>query len=157
MINSDGPESIPAAFVEAWNARDARGIAALFDEDADFVNVTGLWWRDRAAIEKAHAYGLDRIFDQSELRLVQTRIRMLAEDVAVVHARMRLSGQSPIDDVAQPRPRTTIFSFVVHRTADGWSCVSAHNTDVISGMETNVIDEEGRFRSVDYRGATGRR
>lgn len=147
----DRPESIPAVFVEAWNRRDADGIAALFDDDAEFVNVTGLWWHDREAIRRAHAYGLERIFNRSTLRLGAVRVKRLADDVAVVHARMTLSGQTAAGDVARPGTRTNIFSFVVHRTPDGWRCASAHNTDVVPGMETNVVDDEGRLRSVDYR------
>ena len=147
----DSPERIPEAFVEAWNRRDARALAALFDEDAEFVNVVGLWWHDRAAIERAHAYGLERIFPDSTLTLVRTTVKRLRDDVAVVHARMRLTGQTPIDGIDAPQARTTIFSFVVHRSESGWSCASAHNTDVVPGAETNVIDEAGQFQSADYR------
>jgi uncharacterized protein (TIGR02246 family) len=147
----DRPDSIPRAFVEAWNRRDADGIAALFDEDAEFVNVTGLWWHDREAIRRAHAYGLSRIFDRSTLRLGVVRVKHLADDIAVVHARMMLSGQTPAAGVAAPGTRTNISSFVVHRTPDGWRCASAHNTDVVPGMETNLVPAEGRLRSVDYR------
>jgi uncharacterized protein (TIGR02246 family) len=43
----EGPETVPSRFVEAWNARDTDGIAALFEKDAEFVNVTGLWWHER--------------------------------------------------------------------------------------------------------------
>lgn len=147
----DTPESIPQAFVEAWNHRDARALAALFDEDAEFVNVVGLWWHDRAAIERAHAYGFERIFPDSTLGLLRVKVKHLREDVAVVHARMRLTGQAPVAGVETPQARTNIFSFVVHRTEAGWRCASAHNTDVVPGMETNVADEAGRLRPADYR------
>lgn len=147
----DAPERVPVAFVEAWNWRDPDAIAALFDADADFVNVTGLWWHDRGAIRAAHACGLARIFDRSTLRLTTVRVKRLSEDVAVVHARMHLEGQAPVGTVAAPRARTNIFSFVVHRGADGWRCASAHNTDVVPGAETNIVDDEGRLRGVDYR------
>lgn len=150
-IPIDSPERIPAAFVEAWNRRDADGIAALFDDDAEFVNVTGLWWHDREAIRRAHAYGLTRIFDRSTLRLGVVRVKHLSGDVAVVHARMTLTGQSPVAGVAKPGTRTNIFSFVVHRSPRGWSCASAHNTDVVPNMETNVVDADGRLRAADYR------
>ena len=149
------PDGIPRAFVEAWNQRDADGIAALFDEDAEFVNVTGLWWHDREAIRRAHAYGLSRIFNRSDLRLGALRVKPLGEGIAVVHARMHLSGQSPAVGVEAPAPRTNIFSFVVRRTDGGWRCASAHNTDVVPGMETNVVDAEGRLRGVDYRRGEG--
>ena len=156
----DGPESIPHAFAEAWNRRDPDGIAALFEEDAEFVNVTGLWWHDRASILKAHRYGLSVIFDASELTLRQVTGKRLRNDVAVVHAQMRLTGQTPpgsARDGTRPQPRTTVFSFVVHRigpddgTGERWSCASAQNTDVVPGMETHLADADGTFRAVDYR------
>ncbi len=145
------PEQLPAVFVQAWAQRDADGLAALFVEDADFVNVTGLWWHDREAIRKAHAYGLAHIFADSNLQLLGTKVRYLADDIAVVHSRMRLSGQSPIGDVGAPAPRRTVFSFVVQRREEEWRCVSAQNTDIAPGMETNVIDAKGQMHSVDYR------
>ncbi|HET6566986.1 MAG TPA: SgcJ/EcaC family oxidoreductase [Rhodothermales bacterium] len=146
----DSPERIPAVFVEAWNNRDPDTLASIFDEDGEFVNVTGLWWHDRASIRKAHAYGLENIFNRSTLQLVRVKVKRLSDDVAVVHARMRLSGQTPVGGVTSPGTRHTIFSFVVHRTAEGWRCASAQNTDVVPGMETNIIDDAGRLRSVDY-------
>lgn len=147
----DRPEHVPRVFVEAWNRRDPETLASIFDEDADFVNVVGLWWEDRAAIERAHAYGLTRIFDRSTLKLGRVKVKRLSEDIAVVHARMRLREQTPVDDVQRPRPRTTILSFVVHRTSEGWRCASAQNTDVVPGAETYVMDASGRLRSADYR------
>ncbi len=147
----DSPESIPRAFAEAWNRRDPEALAALFDTDAEFVNVVGLWWHDRASIQRAHAYGLERIFDQSTLELLRVKVKWLSEDVAVVHARMRLVGQTAVAGVERPQSRTNVFSFVVHRTPAGWSCASAHNTDVVPGVETNVLDESGQLRPVNYR------
>ncbi len=52
------PQDMPRAFADAWAARDAAALAALFAPDPDFVNITGIWWQDRDAIEKAHDYGL---------------------------------------------------------------------------------------------------
>ncbi len=146
----DTPERIPAVFVEAWNARDPVTLASVFDEDAEFVNVTGLWWHDRAAIQRAHAYGLKHIFGDSELRIVRRTVKWLRDDVAVVHAKMRLTGQTPVAGVEAPGPRQTIFFFVVHRTPRGWRCAAAHNTDVVPAAETNVLDDEGRLRPVSY-------
>lgn len=146
----DRPESIPARFVEAWNDRDPARLASVFDVDAEFVNVAGLWWHDRAAIEAAHAYGLERIFSRSTLRLELVKVKWLSDAIAVVHARMQLTDQSPVDGV-EPGPRRTILSFVVHRTGEGWRCASAHNTDIVPGAETNIIDAEGRLKSVSYR------
>lgn len=154
----DRPDRIVDLWIEAWNQRNADQLAALFDEDAEFVNVTGLWWHDRAAIRRAHEYGLRIIFDQSTLTLLRRRVTWIVGGpdtegpaAAVVHAKMKLTGQTAVADADEPGPRRTIFSFVVHRTDNGWRCASAQNTDVVSGTETNVADPSGRLRPVSYR------
>jgi len=144
-------EEIPSLFADAWNSRDPDALASLFDEDADFVNVTGLWWHDRESIRRAHAYGLERIFNASTLSIDETRVKHLSDDVTVVHARMVLSGQTAIGNIKEPGPRTSIFSFVAHRAGGRWQCASAHNTDVVPEMETNVVGNDGRLRPANYR------
>jgi len=137
------PQDIPALFVRAWNDRDPDALASLFDEDAQFVNVSGVCWQDRESIRKAHAQGLKRIVNKSTLTIDEMKVKLLAPDVAVVHTRMTLSGQTPA--------RSTIVSFVVHRTVvDWWQCASAHNTDVVPVLETNVIDEAGMSGFANY-------
>ncbi len=146
-INS--PEEISARFAEAWNERDAGKLAALFDEDADFVNVVGIWWDSREDIRKAHDYGLRVIFNDSELKVTKTKVKFLSDTIATVHARMRLKGQAPIDNIT-PGMRFNIFTFVVHHTENGWSCAAAQNTDIVPGKETNLA-EGGEIKAADYR------
>ena len=145
------PGQIPSLFAEAWNRRDPDSLASLFEDDAEFVNVTGLWWHDRASIRTAHAYGLERIFNTSTLSVDETRVKHLSPDVVVVHARMTLSGQTPIGKIRRPGSRTNVFSFVAHRAGAGWLCASAHNTDIVPRMETNIVDDEGAFRAANYQ------
>jgi uncharacterized protein (TIGR02246 family) len=147
----DSPESIPEIFARAWNKRDAQKIASVFDQDAEFINVTGLWWHKREDIEKAHAYGLSTIFKDSTLTLIRTKVKYLADNIAVVQAKMKLSGQSPVAEVSSPGLRRNIFTFVVHKTGENWTCASAQNTDIVPGKETHVRDEKGQLIAVDYR------
>ena len=136
------PEDVPARFARAWNDRDPDALASLFDEDAEFVNVAGLCWHDRESIRKAHASQLARAFTKSILATGETKVKLLAPEVAVVHARMTLS-EEPAGAVTHAGPRTTIVSFVVHRAGNRWLCASAHNTDVMPITETTAIDEAG--------------
>lgn len=139
---------MPHAFAAAWAARDAAALAGLFAADADFVNVVGLWWHDRTAIERAHHYGLTTFFRDSTLRVGRVRLRELG-DTAVVQARMHLSGQiAPDGGIAEAR--TNILTFVMHRAEDGWTCVTAQNTDVMPGAETQVATPDG-LTPRDYR------
>jgi uncharacterized protein (TIGR02246 family) len=142
------PEAFPAAFIAAWQTRQGNAIAALFTEDADFVNVTGLWWHGRAAMAKPHDYALNSFFAQSSLRAGRTTVRRLGPDVAIVRFRITLSGQIAPDG-SLAGDRQTILTAVLQRDENGWLAVSAQNTDVVPGMETHV--NSGTLRPADYR------
>jgi len=140
---------MPMAFARAWMARDARALAGLFAEDADFVNVVGLWWHDRAAIETAHHYALTSFFADTDLRPGRIETRQLGDAAAVVHCRFHLTGQRAPDG-AIAGPRVTILIFVMERRAGGWICVAAQNTDVVPGAETHLAGDTG-LTPQDYR------
>jgi len=133
----DSPDTVAAAFVAAWMRRDPDALAALFAEDADFVNVVGLWWEDRPAIAAAHRIGLTTFFARSRLALGRVKTRRLGGDAAVVHARLRLTGQT-MPDGAGAGPRSTILVFMMQRRPSGWICVAAQNTDIVPGAETRA-------------------
>lgn len=145
------PAGIAEGFAAAWNSSDAEALAALFVEDADFVNVVGLWWSSRKRIRAAHEYGFRKIFDGSQMHLEKVRVRELGERTAVVHALWTLTGQNPPpeeDSAAAPAPRQGVISFTVQRqsgTPDddgGWLAVSAQNTDRVPGAETLTASDE---------------
>jgi hypothetical protein len=50
---------------------------------------------------------------------------------------MTLVGDDAAADLGS---RTTIVSFVVHRTGDRWVCASIHNTGVMATTESTVMD-----------------
>lgn len=143
------PEDFPAAFRDAWMARDGDAIGRLFAEDADFVNVVGIWWEDRAAIARAHGYALGSFFVGTRLSVGRVKVRRLG-DTAVVHARVRLTGQTAPDG-SEAGPRTTILVFVLAQRDNGWTCVAAQNTDVVPGAETQLAGPGGTAPA-DYRG-----
>lgn len=146
---AETPEDIPRRFADAWNRRDAQGLAALFAEDADFVNVVGLWWEDRGAIERAHHYGLTTFFRQSEIAARRVKVRRVGDDIAIIHTRWRLTGQLDRDG-HRLDPRTAIMVFVARRNSTGWTVLAAHNVDSVPGAETNAV-RDGATAPVDYR------
>lgn len=143
------PNEIPVRFAEGWNARDAEGIARLFEEDADFINVVGLWWDNKDDIRKAHDYGLKVIFNESTLKVGRVKVKMLSDDIAVIHTRMRLTGQTLKGDPTGLRQN--LFLFVARKSGDYWLCVSAQNTDIVIGAETNFRDDNGNLIPIGYR------
>lgn len=129
-------------------ARDAKALAALFVEDADFVNVVGIWWEDRSAIERAHGYALGSFFSQTRLSPGRIKTRMLGEDAAVVHCRFHLSGQTAPDGT-KANPRNTIIVFVLRQAGNHWQAVTAQNTDIVPGAETQLNTDQ--LKPADYR------
>lgn len=145
----EAPESVADGFRAAWNAHDAAALAALFEAEADFVNVTGLHWTRRAEIEAAHAYGFARIFAGSRLEMTARRVRRLGPDLALLVVHWSLTGQTAPDGTPAG-PRRTVMSFLVRRAADGWRALAAHNTDRIPGAET-FVRRDGRLAPASYR------
>nr|WP_105014000.1 aldo/keto reductase [Salinibacter sp. 10B] len=80
-----------------------------------------------------------------------------ALDDAVRRGQVRYIGASSMwaHQFAEALSRSDhLFSFVVRRTEGRWACVSAHNTDVVPGSETNVVGPDGKMQSVSYRSAS---
>ena len=144
------PSEIAERFKKAWNSYDAEGIARLFFENADFVNVTGKCWDNKEDILKAHDFGFRVIFKNSHLEILNVKEKMLSEDIAIVHTRIRLTGQTE-KEIEKADIRETMFLFVLRKIDGQWLCESAQNTDIAFGMQTNIRDEKGELKSVSYK------
>eukprot|EP00656_Telonema_subtile_P022243 TRINITY_DN23347_c0_g1_i1.p1 TRINITY_DN23347_c0_g1~~TRINITY_DN23347_c0_g1_i1.p1 ORF type:complete len:133 (-),score=34.96 TRINITY_DN23347_c0_g1_i1:177-575(-) len=130
--------------------RDAGSLAALFQEDADFVNVVGLWWSKRRDIQKAHAYGLRTFFRDSSLTAEKVKVKYLGDGtVATVHVSWLLQGQLEPDGSTSER-RRSVMVLVAEKEADGWRVAAAQNVDVVSGAETMSSTTAG-VAPVTYR------
>jgi uncharacterized protein (TIGR02246 family) len=149
MPTPETPEDVPRLFAEAWNAKDAGALAALFVPDADFVNVVGLWWHNRTDIERAHHYGLTTFFRASHITPRRIKTRQITPEVAVVHVRWHMGGQLDRDGHALG-DRTGIMVFVTQKTDTGWRVLAAQNTDIAPNAETNA-QQDGALTPVDYR------
>ena len=134
-----GPAAVAEAFAAAWNAADADALADLFAEDADFVNVVGVWWTRRRQIRVNHALGFRWMFPASRLVLGQVRVRELG-DVAVVHAPWTMTGQTAPDG-DEAGERTGVLLLVVRRTEGvGGGSRAEH------GLRARGADPPGRRR-----------
>lgn len=132
------PTDLVREFAVAWDAKDAEAIGELFVEDADFVNVVGLWWTGRRSIVKAHKFGFRHAFADARLTITKVSQRDLGDDVAVVLAQWQMSGQ--VDPDGEPAdPRRGVISATLVKLADGsWIGVSCQNTDIAMAADTNV-------------------
>ena len=127
------PEDVAKAFADAWNRHDAHGLADLFTEDANFVNVVGMWWKNRNEIEGAHRATHDTIFRNSRLEGRVSSVVALAADIASVHYTWTLTGASAPDG-SRAGPREGILLLIVQNGQPAWRIKVAQNTDIVPGM-----------------------
>lgn len=132
--------AIAAAFTETWNRHDMKAFADLFAADADFVNVVGMWWKNRGEIEGAHAHSHATFFRNSRLAGDVHGVKFLGPDVATVHVVWELSGQLEPDG-SVGLPRRGILLFVMARQGGRWLIQAAQNTDIVAGALTKPADK----------------
>ncbi|AUX38968.1 uncharacterized protein SOCE26_003490 [Sorangium cellulosum] len=137
-------EQLVAAFNDAWNRHDMDAFAALNAEDADFVNIFGIWWHGRAAIRESHVGIHKTVFRQSRLESVRVETRFVAPDVAVVRWAWVLTGALTPDGKPAPDMQG-ILVHVARREGDKLRIVTTQNTQAtadafraVRGMDTEA-------------------
>lgn len=84
------PADAGRAFADAWNRDDMDDFSSLFCEDANFVNVVGMWWKNRREIEAAHRATHETMFRDSRLKGVLALCRAVSQLGRIFRRPMRL-------------------------------------------------------------------
>ncbi len=121
------PTAFPRAFTNAWSAHDARAMAALFAEDADFLTLTGHWAEGKKAIAETLAGELAGAFARAKLVTGRTKVRELSPGVTLVMQRFVLSGILNADGTDAGRIGA-VLSAVLTATESGWIVATAQFT-----------------------------
>lgn len=116
---------------EAWNAGDMSAAAALFSEDADFVNVWGSHWHGRDRIESEHGRRHHAQLKDSSFSVRDLSVQKVRPDVALIHVAWAIRGDHNQD--GSPRePREGLFTWVMLKDQRGrWWVRAAHNVHVV--------------------------
>jgi uncharacterized protein (TIGR02246 family) len=110
----------------AWNRYDGASLAAVFTEDANFIQIFGGQLDGRAAIEAAHRHIFETIYSGSRASFVLRSIRFLRPDVALVFARAHVKFVEG-NEVHEIETRPTL---IVVKEEDKWQIVAFQNTKV---------------------------
>lgn len=121
------PTRFPRAFADAWAARDAGAVAALFADDADFLTLTGHWSEGRKAIADTVAGEMAGAFARAKLVTGRVKARAIAPGVAHVMQRYVLSGIVNADGSDAGRVGA-ILSATLVEGAEGWRVAAAQFT-----------------------------
>jgi len=126
-------ENVVRAFSDYWNRHDMEAFAQLFAEDAEFVNVVGLWWKGREEIKRAHVATHATMFKNSRLTLTQIEVRFVKPDVAIARSSWELTGHLGPSGEALPERKGILVHLVV-RIDGKWKIIDSQNTDIVEGV-----------------------
>ena len=128
------PADVTARYETAWNTHDMELFATLFHQDATFVNRFGTYWKGVDAILGGHRAIHETVYRDSTLKIDPPEVRMLSNDIAIVHFWTRLAtGEA---HPAGPHITDTLVMAVLTRREGNWRIQAAENvtlTDPRSG------------------------
>lgn len=142
------PADLAWQYAEAFNRHDVDALAALFAEDADYVNEVGLVWRNSRSIVRAHARAFASMYARARFTVENVLERPVADGVRVIIVRWRLEHQLDPEG-AVTEPRRGHLSAVLERRDGGWLIVSAHNSDLTPGVDT-LVAHDGALEPTSY-------
>jgi len=123
---------VPQAFVAAWANHSGQQLAQIMSEDVDFVNVGGDWLHGRHDFEVYHTRLLSGRFGKSTLAPVDTAVRFIRPDLAVLHWSWVVVGDGH-EDPQTHKPRRGIFTMLVEKRNGVWLVTVAQNTNQMPG------------------------
>lgn len=123
MSTARDEEAIRALFDamgDAWVREDGAGFAAIFANDADFINIRAQALRGRDEIARHHTAIFTTIYRGSSVRIGDLRIRFIRPDVATIEA------ASAVTLPSQPERHAHMLAVAV-RTDGRWAIQALHN------------------------------
>lgn len=108
---------------DAWEEGNARAFTNLFTEDATYTVWYGTQLKGKAEIEQGHEFVFTVLYPNSRLHLDIVEIRMLGEDVALVHSEASLLMQEEKVDEPEAVPL-----WIMHRINGEWKIAVMQNT-----------------------------
>jgi uncharacterized protein (TIGR02246 family) len=126
--DKDVLRELPRAFSAAFAKRDAHKLAQLMAEDVDFVTVGLLWLRGRADFAKYHNRLLTGRFSNIVHTILDTDVRFIRPDVAVVRHSWNLKGDRNPDGSERPQ-RFGLMTMVAEKRSGTWLVVAVQNVN----------------------------
>ncbi|HEU0174997.1 MAG TPA: SgcJ/EcaC family oxidoreductase [Blastocatellia bacterium] len=111
-------------YTVAWNKHDARSLALLFREDADFVGGSGGIFRGRSQIERLMAEEFSAPLKEWKLTNAIEDIRFLKPDIAIVNGTYEATG---IGSNAQSVPLKGLYTVIMGKERGQWVGLGARS------------------------------
>ena len=130
--DEDALRQLPRAFCDAWAKHDGHELAKIMAENVDFVTVGAVWLRGRENFEKYHRRLLEKRFRESTNTPLETVVRFLRPELALVHWSWTIEGDKNPDGSARPK-RFGLMTMLAEKRSDRWLVIAAQNTNAGPG------------------------
>lgn len=130
------PEDIPLAFQAAWNNHDMKAFAALFHQDATFVNRFGHYVKGIDEIIALHQPIHDTIYSDSTLENELIDVTSLTNDICISHFWSRLTAG--LAHPQGPHQIDTLLLTVLVKENNSW-CIQALENVTLTNPRTGQI------------------
>jgi uncharacterized protein (TIGR02246 family) len=90
------------AMVESWNKHDHAQMAAYATEDFSWVNIVGMWWKNRKEVQFSTQLYHEVMFKTTPMKKIGVFVRFIRDDVAVVHFKSHVGTFSTPDGHQMP-------------------------------------------------------
>lgn len=122
--------NIVERYIDSWNNHEGKGFGDDFTDDADFVNIFGMYMKGKALIEERHVKILTTFYKGSVLEILDTQLREIAPNVVVGIINWRLNGfRAPGSDPSTPGVvKEGVFTQVFLNSGKKWEITASQNT-----------------------------
>lgn len=118
---------LPQKFSEAWARHNGHELAATMSSDIDFVNVGAIWLHG-SDVATYHDRILKGRFKNSTNSPLQTKVRFIRPDIAVVRWSWKIDGETLAD--GSPAPvRFGLMTMIAEKRGDKWMVTNVQNTN----------------------------
>jgi uncharacterized protein (TIGR02246 family) len=122
--DEDAVRKLPQLFCAAWEKHDGHQLAQIMADDVDFVTVADVYLHGQADFEKFQVRLLSGRFKDSHIKVLQTTVRFLDPDIAVVHYRWNIYSDKSYDRTARS-PRFGMMTMIAQKWSGTWQVVVA--------------------------------
>ena len=116
-------------------------MAAYTTPDVSWVNIVGMWWRGRPAVQMAHQQIFDTIFKGVSFKPGELTVRAVTPDVAVVNLYCHVGAFFPPDGVNRGTNKMgddqDLLTLVMVKKQGKWLLTAGQNTVVSAGAAAN--------------------
>jgi uncharacterized protein (TIGR02246 family) len=118
------------ALIASWNNHDYSTMAAYATEDADWVNIVGMWWKNRKEVQFAHQAYHEVMFKNVTLTKNSAHLRQITPDVIIAHLNTKVGAFTTPGGHQKPEAdNMSLLVFV--KKGRKWLLTAGENVEIV--------------------------